>query len=122
MKNRKILAFLFVAVLILVTIAYAAIQNFQSGNQLNQNNASPLCKNCNVVLISIDSLRFDHLGSNTPNINNVAADSVFFNNYITQSYLTPISEFSLDTSLYPYESGIAVSNLENQLQIVNNPH
>jgi len=69
------------------------------------------CANCNIILISVDSVRYDHLGINgysrntTPNIDNFARDSIFFPNYITQAYLTPISEASIHTSRYPSSNG-----------------
>jgi len=71
-----------------------------------------ICNNCNVVLISIDSLRADHLGTYgysrniTPNIDDFANSGIKFTNYISQSYLTPISEMSVHTSLYPHVHGL----------------
>jgi len=64
-----------------------------------------------VILISIDSLRADHVGAygydrnTTPNIDKMTKDSIVFKNYIAQSYLTPVSETSLHTSLYPSVHG-----------------
>jgi len=80
------------------------------------------CTDCNVILISIDSLRYDHLGINgyqkntSPNIDNFARDSIFFPNYITQAYLTPISEASIHTSRYPSSNGFVsfTSMLDSQ--------
>ena len=73
----------------------------------SQNNQTSSCYRCNVVLISLDSLRADHLGiygysrDTSPNIDNLAREGIVFKNYISNSYLTPISEASLQTSLYP---------------------
>jgi len=66
----------------------------------------------NLILISVDSLRSDHVSSygyyrqTTPNIDNLAKEGILFKNYITQSYLTPISEMALHTGMYPSLSGL----------------
>lgn len=61
----------------------------------------------NVVLISIDTLRADHLGCygyprpTTPNIDKIASEGVRFKNTISQAPYTMSSHMSLMTSLYP---------------------
>jgi arylsulfatase A-like enzyme len=61
----------------------------------------------NVVLISIDSLRRDHLGiygykrNTSPNIDELAKTSWLFKNYYSTDYLTPVSERSVHTGLFP---------------------
>jgi len=66
----------------------------------------------NLILISVDSLRADHVSSygypreTTPNIDNLAKEGVLFKNYITNAYLTPISEMCLHTGMYPISSGV----------------
>lgn len=66
----------------------------------------------NVILISIDSLRADHLSAygysrkTTPNIDDLAKEGVLFKNYFSQSYLTPVSEMSVHTGMYPSSSGL----------------
>lgn len=60
----------------------------------------------NVILISIDTLRTDHLSCYgykrpTPNIDAFAADSVLFEMAISQAPWTTASHMSLLTSLYP---------------------
>src|SRR3989344_7863669 len=69
------------------------------------------CNNCNVVLISVDSVRADRVGllsggSVTSNIDEFFERGHFFENYITSSYLTPISEMAVHTGRYPMESGV----------------
>jgi arylsulfatase A-like enzyme len=67
---------------------------------------------CNVILISIDSLRYDRLGINgylknvSPSIDAWAKNAVVFDNYITSAYLTPISEMALHTGYPPLASGL----------------
>lgn len=71
-----------------------------------------VCRDCNLILISLDSLRADHLSlygyrrETAPNLTKWAKDAFVFNDYITTSYLTPISEASLHTGLYPRTNGV----------------
>ena len=67
---------------------------------------------CNVILISVDSLRKDHVGlfgykrNTTPNLDQWSQTAFVFENYVTSAYLTPITERSVHTSLYPTRSGV----------------
>lgn len=76
-------------------------------------------KPMNVVLISIDSLRPDHMGTygyarnTSPHIDAWAKDAVVFNKYFSTSYLTPISEVSVQTGKYPFTTGVV--NFESPL-------
>lgn len=71
-------------------------------------------KECNIILISIDSLGSKYVGTYnkdlkegaTPSIDMFAEKSIVFENYITPAYLTPVTEMSLHTSLSPLNSGI----------------
>lgn len=73
----------------------------------------------NVILISIDSLRPDHMGlygydrNTTPNIDTWAKDAAVFKNYYSTSFLTPISEVSVHTGKYPFTTGVV--NFESEL-------
>lgn len=64
-------------------------------------------KGPNVILISIDTLRADHLGcygykrDTSPNIDKFAKESVLFKNSRSQSHWTCPSHLSLLTSLFP---------------------
>lgn len=66
----------------------------------------------NIVMISIDSLRPDHMGlygykrNTTPNIDEWAKDAVVFKDHFSTSYLTPISEVSVHTGKYPFTTGV----------------
>jgi choline-sulfatase len=66
----------------------------------------------NVLLITIDTLRADHLGSygdktiHTPNLDALAANSLFFQNAVCPAPLTLVSHTSLMTGLYPYHHGV----------------
>jgi arylsulfatase A-like enzyme len=70
------------------------------------------CADCNVVLISVDTLRADHLGAygytkpTSPFIDSLADDSVLFQRAFTPRGLTRPSVVSMLTSLYPVASGV----------------
>jgi arylsulfatase A-like enzyme len=65
-----------------------------------------------VILISIDTLRADHLGAYgygriaTPNIDSFARGGTLFANIACQTPLTLPSHTSLFTSTYPFENGV----------------
>jgi arylsulfatase A-like enzyme len=67
---------------------------------------------CNVILISIDTLRADHLGAygyerdTSPNLDRFARDAVVFENAISQSAWTTPAHASMMTGLYPWEHGL----------------
>jgi arylsulfatase A-like enzyme len=75
-------------------------------------NGSAACPGCNVVLISVDTLRADHVGAygygrpTTPNLDAFAQRSILFEDAIGQSAWTRPSHFSMFTGLYPVEHGV----------------
>lgn len=74
--------------------------------------SSGQCLRCNVILISIDSLRRDHMSlygyprPTTVRIDQWAKNGLVFSNYFASAYLTPISEGSVHTGLYPEANGL----------------
>ncbi|MDD2854344.1 MAG: sulfatase [Desulfuromonadaceae bacterium] len=66
----------------------------------------------NVIMISLDILRSDHLGAygykreTTPQIDKLARQSVLFENSIAHSYLTPVAQMSVITGQYPRRHGM----------------
>jgi len=66
----------------------------------------------NFILISLDTLRADHLGvygyerSTSPSLDSLAAESILFEWPISQAPTTPISHISIFTSLYPTVHGV----------------
>jgi len=66
----------------------------------------------NVIMISLDILRPDHLGcygykkGTSPHIDRLAGQSVLFENAIAQSYLTPVAQMSVFTGQYPRIHGM----------------
>jgi len=70
-----------------------------------------VCERCNVVVVSIDTLRADHVGAygygrpTTPNLDSLAAGAVLFENAISQSSWTRPAHMSIFTGLHPAEHG-----------------
>jgi arylsulfatase A-like enzyme len=66
----------------------------------------------NVILIVVDSLRYDHLGTygyrrdTTPNIDRFAAGAVVFEDFISQCSWTLPSHATMFTGLYPSAHGV----------------
>lgn len=66
----------------------------------------------NLLLITIDTLRADHLGyhgysrATTPEIDRLAGQSLVFRRCYSHSSYTPPSIATLMTGLYPYETGV----------------
>lgn len=66
----------------------------------------------NVIMISVDILRADHLGAygykkgTSPQIDRLAGQSVLFENSIAHSYLTPVAHMSVITGQYPRQHGM----------------
>lgn len=77
---------------------------------LISNSAKP--KNLNVLLITMDALRPDHLScygykrNTSPNIDTLAKEGILFTQAISQSSWTPPSIYSILTSMYPHEHGV----------------
>jgi arylsulfatase A-like enzyme len=74
--------------------------------------APAACPGCNVVVISMDTLRADHVGAygytrpTTPNVDRLAEDSLVFERAISQSAWTRPAHISMFTGLYPAEHGV----------------
>jgi arylsulfatase A-like enzyme len=71
-----------------------------------------LCEDCNVVLISMDTVRADRLGvyghslPTSPNVDRLAASSYVFDNAISQSAWTLPGHGAMMTGLYPSRLGV----------------
>ncbi len=73
---------------------------------------SGICKDCNVILITMTNLRYDHMSQNgyfrptTPELDKLAKDSLVFNNAFSHSSWTLPEGISIYTGLYPYQHGV----------------
>jgi arylsulfatase A-like enzyme len=77
----------------------------------------------NVILVSIDTLRADHLGcygyqkNTSPNLDMLAADSILFERCYSHSPLTLPSHMSMLTSLYPVSHQLYDNTSEAGLEL-----
>lgn len=98
-----------------VTIAVLAAAGILTAYSLSR----PPIRAPNVILISIDSLRPDHMGiygydrNTTPHIDAWARGAAVFTNYFSTGYLT-FNEVSVHTGMYPITSGVI--NFESPLR------
>lgn len=71
-----------------------------------------VCKDCNVILITMTTLRYDHMSMNgysrptTPGLDAFAKESLVFDNAFSQASWTLPASLSLYTSLYPFQHGV----------------
>lgn len=71
----------------------------------------PTCRGCNLLLVSLDIFRPDHLACNgygvatAPYICELASHGTVFDNFIVHAYQTPVSMMSMFTGRYPSSSG-----------------
>lgn len=78
------------------------------------------CPRCSLVLVSIDTLRADHLGcygykrDTSPYIDQIARDAILFERAYATSYVTADSHMSILTSLYPSVHGVKNASAENR--------
>lgn len=101
-KNKLLfinICLLFVVIYLIFTIFHINIKLFFSNK--------PVCKNCNVILISLDTLGANHLPcygydrNTSQNLCDFAKNNVFFTNAFSNAGWTLPSHFSIFTSLYP---------------------
>jgi arylsulfatase A-like enzyme len=76
--------------------------------------APPSRPKMNVLLITLDTTRADHLGCyayprpTTPRLDGLAAESVVFDDAVSQAAVTPVSHASILTGLEPFHHGLRV--------------
>lgn len=80
--------------------------------------SKPFCKDCNVILISVDTLGSNHMNlygynrATTPFLNEISNQSfIFKHSYSTSSYTLP-SHISIFTSLYPSTHLVGKDNFD----------
>lgn len=94
---------------------------FTNSAQSAQNNKeSVLCKDCNLIVVSLSNVSAKHMSLygyerlTTPNLDELAKESIVFENAFTQSSWTLPVGVSFFTSLYPYSHGI-MNRIENNV-------
>ena len=74
----------------------------------NKEAISGICRDCNVILVTLDTLRADHLSSygysrdTSKNIDELAKRGVLFENNFVQMPYTPTSHWSILSGTYPH--------------------
>lgn len=102
MRNKLLYINLF---LLLIAVIFLGLFIFR--DDIRTLIKKPLCKNCNVILISLDTLGANHLPcygyerNTAPNLCNFAKNNVFFTNAFSNASWTLPSHFSIFTSQYP---------------------
>jgi len=102
------------AMIIVIIVAFFLIKKYI----IRQN--SVFCKDCNVLLISLDTLSANHLPcygyerDTAPNLCKFANKNIFFTNSFAPSHFTLTSHFSIFTSLYPSTHRV-LENLVDEL-------
>jgi arylsulfatase A-like enzyme len=106
----------------LILLLFLIIISLLSTNRaLSQDNQKENAKNdYNIVLITIDTLRADHLSCygyerrTTPNIDKIAEKGIIFKNAIAPSSWTAPAMVSLFTSVYPINHGVIHGSVTNK--------
>jgi len=106
-----------IGVALILVIAYFVNNDYDiiDNSNLSKNAGSNLiqtsdysCIDCNILLISIDTLRAENLGAlgyvheTSPNLSKLAKDGILFTNAYSQIPFTPPSHWSMLTGLRPY--------------------
>lgn len=114
-------AFLFVFFILLPPLAITGCGN----KEANRQEASVHCKDCNIILIVVDTLRADRLPcygyseSTAPNICSIAAEGVLFENAFSQAPHSGLSFESMMASSYGYAIIAKFISLPEVLKIYN---
>ncbi len=112
LDKKKVLAFAVIYIVLLALAFAAVIGPKQLAGFLTFKGEEYECKNCNVILISIDTLRADHLGvygyyrNTSPNIDEFAKDAIVFENAFAQAPWTLPSHASMFSGVYPSKTGL----------------
>src|SRR5262245_11166315 len=92
---------------ILILVALSACQSSKVESPQTSAPSQGAWRPLNIVMITIDTLRADHLGCYgntriaTPNLDNLAQRGILFENAVAQTPLTPPSHASMFTGKYP---------------------
>lgn len=108
-KSTRILLLIFF-ILLTLSIGVSALI-FSEKNPTSQVKDT-LCPDCNILLITMTNLRFDHMSGNgyfrptTPNLDKLLKESLVFDNAFSVASWTLPDTMSIYTSLYPPEHGV----------------
>src|SRR5689334_7739979 len=103
MQTRKTISGWAIAILLFATVAFG---------QANQPRGRPRKLHPNVILITVDTLRADHVGSygakdvQTPVMDSLAHDGLQYDQALSQVPLTLPSHAAILTGTYPFQNGV----------------
>ena len=121
MSLRFSFLFFTVAVAVAVVFLYAPIKKQLFRPELNYRNL----KDKNIILISIDALRADHLGvygyhrDTSPSIDRLAQESIVFEQAFSASSYTLASHTSLFTGLYPKTHKVSIKYTKEGKNVIS---
>lgn len=114
MKPKNIHFLIIITILSIISVLAWRSWSFYRKEALEATGDLPSCPDCNVILISLDTLRakslpcFGYDKNTAPFLCDFASKSYTFTNAYSQSTYTLDSHMSLFTSLYPTSHGVAV--------------
>ena len=100
MKKSVVLSFVVLLVVLLSITIHAYLAN----------HANHGCRDCHVILLSIDTLRADHLGlygyflNTSPNLDRFSQEAYVFTHAISQKPTTTPGMFGVMVGKFPYNS------------------
>jgi arylsulfatase A-like enzyme len=110
----KIIKNILIILLIIITaILFIVKKNIViSTKKLSDNYPYSSCEDCNVIIVSMTSVRPDHMSAykyprkTTPNIDKLTENGILFTNAFSQAARTVAGGLSLHTSQYPYTHNV----------------
>ena len=111
-QGRQTWRFGHFAFVLIFIVVFIFVCGMFSGSRLLFFQRTPLCKNCNVILVSLDTLSANHLPcygyvrNTAPNLCDFAQQNVLFSHAYANSTWTLPSEVSIFTGLYPSTHGV----------------
>ena len=106
MRKRIIRSLIFSFIFSVIILVYIKFGQQKIDNSLF------ICKDCNIILITMTNLRYDHMSGNgysrptTPNLDAFSKESLVFDNAFAHSSWTLPESISIYTGLYPFQHGI----------------
>ncbi len=96
---------------LLIKIAIALLLSISGGCRADKNHDFEKLRELNVILVTVDTLRADHVGAyggvaRTPNMDRLADEGVVFEHCIAQTPLTLPSHTTILSGTYPLHHGV----------------
>ena len=119
MKTKSLILINIFLFILTIVISFKIFNLAPLGNLILSNlTGQPICKDCNVILVSLDTLSANHLpcygyGRNTaPNLCKFGQENILFNNAYSNAYFTLPSHTSIFTGLLPSKHKVNMPNFD----------